>query len=153
HSPYHEPLLSFYALPTKDWSIVFKPQLWGFLVASPEYAYSLYHFILISSMIWGYTILFRSVGIAVHWSVLGALLIFFSSFTQVWWSTMGPTFAFAAWPLAAALAPVTRWQRCIMVAYASAVWLFSLLYTPFIIAAAFAIGALLIALRKDSLKL
>jgi hypothetical protein len=56
-SPYHESLRSFYALPTKDWSIIFKPRLWGFLTATPENAYSFSHFILNGSLIWSFTIL------------------------------------------------------------------------------------------------
>ncbi len=151
-SPYHESLRSFYALPTKDWSIIFKPQLWGFLVAAPENAYSFCHFILIASLIWGFAILFRQVGIDLHWAVLGALLIFFSRFVQVWWTSIGPTFAFAAWPLVAVLAPGPRWRRLILTFYAAAVWLFSLLYIPFVIGGAFAFGGLLIALRRDALK-
>jgi hypothetical protein len=151
-SPYHESLRSFYALPTKDWSIIFKPQLWGFLIAAPENAYSFYHFILIGSLIWGFAILFRQVGIDLHWAVLGALLIFFSRFVQVWWTSIGPTFAFAALPLVAVLAPGPRWRRFILTFYAAAVWLFSLLYVPFIIGGAFAFGGLLVALRRDALK-
>jgi hypothetical protein len=151
-SPYHESLRSFYALPTRDWSIIVKPQLWGFLIAAPESAYSFYHFILMGSLIWGFTILFRQVGIDLHWAVLGALLIFFSRFVQVWWTSIGPTFAFAAWPLVAALAPGPRWRRFILAFYAAAVWLFSLLYIPFIIGGAFAFGGLLVALRRDALK-
>ena len=40
-SPYHESLKGFWALPILDWSLVFKPQLWGFWVLPPAYAYSL----------------------------------------------------------------------------------------------------------------
>jgi hypothetical protein len=152
-SPYHEPLRSFFALPTRDWSLIFKPQLWGFLVLPPEYAFSLYHFILIASFIWGFSVLFRQVRIPMHWALLGALLIFFSRFVQVWWTNNAPTFAFAAWPLAAALLPVSIWWRFCLVLYSAAVWLFGLLYVPFIIGAAFALAGLLVALRRDALKL
>jgi hypothetical protein len=152
-SPYHEPLRSFFALPTRDWSLIFKPQLWGFLVLPPEYAFSLYHFILIASFIWGFSVLFRQVRIPTHWALLGALLIFFSRFVQVWWTNNAPTFAFAAWPLAAALLPVSIWWRFVLVLYSAAVWLFGLLYVPFIIGAAFALAGLLIALRRDALKI
>lgn len=151
-SPYHETLRSFYALPTKDWSIVFKPQLWGFFVLPPEYAYSLYHFILIASFIWGFSLLFRHMRLDMHWALLGTLLIFFSRFVQVWWTNNAPTFAFAAWPLVAALLPASSWWRFCLVLYSTAVWLFGLLYVPFIIGAAFALGGLLIALRRDAVK-
>jgi hypothetical protein len=151
-SPYHEPLRTFYALPTKDWTIIFKPQLWGFLIFPPEYAYSLYHFVLAASLIWGFALLFRQFGIAVHWAVIGALLIFFSRFVQVWWTSIAPTFAFAPWPLLAALVPGAPVRRFVLVFYAAAVWLLSLLYAPFIIAGAFALLGMLIAFRPDALR-
>lgn len=152
-SPYHEPLRAYYALPTQDWSIVFKPQLWGFLALPPEYAYSLYHYILIASIVWGFTLLFRLTGISTSYAILGALLIFLSGFVQVWWTSNAPTFAFAAWPLVAVLLPVRWWARFGLVFYVSAIWLFGLLYPPFIIGAAFALTGLLIARRRDVLRL
>lgn len=151
-SPYNEPLRAFYALPTHDWSIIFKPQLWSFLLLPPEYAYSLYYYILMAAMIWGFTILFRQVGIRPYFAVCGALLIFLSRFVQIWWTSIAGTFAFAAWPLVAMLLPVAWWARLALVFYASAVWLFGLLYPPFIIGGAFALAGLLIALRRDALR-
>src|ERR1035437_2953901 len=41
-SPYHETPKGFFALPIWDWSLLFKPQLWGFWLLPPAYAYSLY---------------------------------------------------------------------------------------------------------------
>jgi hypothetical protein len=39
-SPYHEPLKAFFALPSRDWSMAFKPDLWGFLLLDPARAFA-----------------------------------------------------------------------------------------------------------------
>src|SRR5258706_10059595 len=42
-SPFKEPLKTFFALPSRDWSMAFKPDLWGFLVLDPAHAFSLHY--------------------------------------------------------------------------------------------------------------
>ncbi len=151
-SPYHETLRSFFALPINDWSIVFKPQLWGFLLAPPHYAYSFYFFFLMASFVWGFAILFRQLGFELRFAVITALLLFFSRFVQVWWTSNAPTLAFAAWPMVAVLAPVSWPWRLALVFYAVGVWFFGLIYPPFMIGSAFVMVVLLIAFRRDALK-
>src|SRR5918992_384607 len=132
-SPYKEDLRAFFALPLLDWSLPFKPQLWAFFALDPAHAYSFYHWFLIAAFLAGYTILLRQLGVELAFGTLVSLLLFFSHFTQAWWTNNGPTFAFAPWPLAAFLIRCRWYVRLPAVAYASAVWLFSLLYPPFII--------------------
>ena len=151
-SPYKEAFKSAYALPVRDWSLMFKPQLWAFFWLNAAQAYSLYHFILITSFVVGYTILLRQLGAGPTASVLVSLILFSSHFVQVWWTNNGPTFAFAPWPLVLHL---TRWRwyaRAPTIFYATCLWLMSLLYPPFIIGASFAFLVLLVAFRSDGLR-
>ena len=152
-SPYKEDLRAFFALPLLDWSLPFKPQLWAFFALDPAHAYSFYHWFLIAAFLAGYTILLRQLGVELAFGTLVSLLLFFSHFTQAWWTNNGPTFAFAPWPLAAFLIRWRWYVRLPAVAYASAVWLFSFLYPPFIISAGFALAVLAIAFRPERLRL
>ena len=153
-SPYKEDLRAYFALPLLDWSLPFKPQLWAFFAVDPARAYSFYHWFLIAAFLAGYTVLLRQLyGVEPAFGTLISLLLFFSHFTQAWWTNNGPTFAFAPWPLAAFLIRCRWYVRLPAVAYASAVWLFSLLYPPFIISAGFALAVLAIAFRPERLRL
>jgi hypothetical protein len=152
-SPYREELRAFFALPLLDWSLPFKPQMWAFFAVDPARAYSFYHWFLIAAFVAGYTILLHQLGVEPAFGTLISLLLFFSHFTQAWWTNNGPTFALAPWPLAALLIRSRWYVRLPAVAYASAVWLFSFLYPPFIISAGFALAVLAIAFRPERLRL
>jgi hypothetical protein len=152
-SPYKEDLRAFFALPLLDWSLPFKPQLWAFFAFDPAHAYSFYHWFLIAAFLTGYTILLCQLGAAPAFGALISILLFFSHFTQAWWTNNGPTFAFAPWVLAAFLIRCHWYVRLPALTYASAVWLFSLLYPPFIISAAFALAVLAIAFQPERLRL
>ena len=148
-SPYKEPLKNAYALPVLDWSIVFKPQLWGFFVLSPARAYSLYFCALMVSFCVGYAILLRQFGAAGSISVLVAITFLSCHFVQVWWTNNAPTFALAPWPLIVHLSRLRWYLKLPLVFYAASVWLLSLLYPPFIIGAAFAFVILLLAFKPE----
>jgi hypothetical protein len=151
-SPYREDLRNFYALPILDWSLAFKPQLWAFFIVSPAYAYSLYHFVLISAFVVGFTIFVRQLGASPAVSLIAAFILFFAHFTQVWWTTNAPTFAFAPW-VAVIYLSNWRWQlRLPALIYVATLWLCSHLYPPFIIGAVFAMAVLIIAFRPDRLR-
>src|SRR5262245_26460699 len=83
--PYFEDLRTLYAMPIRDWAIVFKPQFWLFFITSPATAYSFYHFILIAMFVVGFTALFVQLGGRELHSFLMALVLFFASYTQYWW--------------------------------------------------------------------
>ena len=152
-SPYNEPLKAAWPLPIADWSLVFKPQLWGFWLLPPAYAYSLYFFILSSAFVLGYGILLRQLGSSRAIAGLGSLILFSSHFTQVWWTNNAGAFAFTAWPFILFLAARRAVWLAPAVFYAVAVWLLACLYPPFIIAAAFGLGFLVLAFRRDALRL
>jgi len=150
-SPYHESLKGFWALPILDWSLVFKPQLWGFWALPPAYAYSLYFAVLWTTFLAGYAILLRQLGVNIWLAALGSACLFFSAFVQVWWTSNAPTFAFAPWPLIAFLLPIRAWLKLPLLFWVSAVWVFGLVYPPFMISGAFALAVLLLAFRRDAL--
>jgi hypothetical protein len=150
-SPYHESLKSFWALPIADWGLVFKPQMWGFWVLPPAHAFSLYYFILAAGFVAGYALLIRQLGAPVSLALLGSLVLWSCHFVQVWWTSNAAVLAFAPWPAVAYLAPLRWYWRWVAIFYATAVWLIGLLYPPFIIPGALAIGVLLLAFRRDAL--
>ena len=83
--PYFEDLRTLYAMPIKDWTLVFKPQFWLFFVVPPSFAFSFYHFLLIAMFVVGYTVLLARLGGRPFDSLLMALVLFFSSYMQYWW--------------------------------------------------------------------
>jgi len=151
-SPYRESMKSFIAYPTKDWSVIFKPQLWGFLLLRADYAYSLYFAVLAAAFFGGWWLFFRMLGIDTRYALVGALLLFFSQFIQVWWTTNAASFAFAPWVAIAFLKPSSFIVRTLLVLYSAAVWLFGLLYPPFLYGMAVAMVAAVLALRPETLK-
>jgi hypothetical protein len=150
-SPYQETLKGFYALPILDWSLLFKPQLWGFWLLPPAYAYSLYFAILWSSFLAGYTILLRQLGASLLIATFGSLALFSSHLVQVWWTSQSPTFAFAPWPLIVLLLSLRPIWKIPLLFWVSSVWVLALVYPPFMVPAGFAIGVLLLAFRRDAI--
>ncbi|PBC23460.1 MULTISPECIES: hypothetical protein [unclassified Mesorhizobium] len=148
-SPYHESLKGFWALPILDWSLVFKPQLWGFWILPPAYAYSLYFAVLWVAFLVGYTILLRQLGADLWFAAFGAGCLLCSHMVQVWWTSNAPPFAFAPWPLIAFLLPIRPWLKLPLLFWMSAVWVFGLVYPPFLIPTAFSLAVLLLAFRRD----
>jgi hypothetical protein len=152
-SPYHETLRGFWALPILDWSLIFKPQLWAFWLLPPAYAYSFYFTVLWVGFLVGYAILLRQLGASVLVASLGSAILFFSHFVQVWWTSNAPTFAFAPWPLIVFLLPLRPLWKAPLLFWASGVWIFGLVYPPFIIPVALVLLVLLIAYRRDALSI
>lgn len=151
-SPYHEPLKAFFALPSRDWSMIFKPDLWGFLVLDPAHAYSLHFASLAVALVVGFTLLLRQLGCSRGFAVGVAILLFLSQMTQVWWTSNAPSLALAPWPAVAFLWRARWWLRLAAVFYATAAWLIGELYPPFILAGGLAIGILILAFRRDTLR-
>lgn len=151
-SPYRQSLKNFMAFPTKNWSVVFKPALWGFLFLPPANAYSFYFCLLSLSALLGWFAFLRSMRIPAGIAAAGATALLFSHFFQVWWTTNAPAFAFAPWVGFAFLAPRKEWLRCLAVFYAVAAWVFGLLYPPFIYALGLAMGLAILALRPDAIR-
>lgn len=149
-SPYRETLKGFLALPILDWSLLFKPQLWGFWILPPAYAYSVYFCFFWAAFLTGYTILLTQLGARPVIAALGAVCLLYSGFVQAWWTTNAPTFAFAPWPAIVFLLKLRPLFKLPLLAWTITAWVFALVYPPFIVSGAFALGILLIAFRRDA---
>jgi len=148
-SIYHEDFRNFNALPIFDWAMVFKPQFWSFYIMSPARAFSFSHGFLIAAFLIGWKQLAEK--LMGHYSyaspatfILFSLLLFFSSFVQGWWTTVGPVIAFFPWLMLVFL----NWQRnsffyYLVLVYVAAVWLLSHTYPPLIISCGY-LGVFLI---------
>ncbi|MBA8841620.1 hypothetical protein [Ochrobactrum sp. RH2CCR150] len=148
-SPYQESLKAVWPLPILDWSLIFKPQLWGFWVFPPATAFSLYFACLWVSCVLGYTLLARMLGASALISFLGAVALYSSHFTQVWWTSHAATFAFAPWPLVIYLWNINPVKKLLLLYWAIAAWIFSDFYPAFIIPGGFALLILLLVFRRD----
>lgn len=139
-------------VPVRHWSALFKPHLFGFFILDLEHAFALMWQLkvvglLLSAALLIYLLTGERLGIA----LLGSAWIFFSSFTQWWFSTQLPeslTALFAAMSLAMLLPTqkALRWrvvQTCglIYAAVAFAV----VLYPPFQIQLAYLALAVVMA--------
>jgi len=154
-SMYREDFRGFNALPIHDWALFFKPQMWPFLVFEPARAFSIHHGIIIVAFLIGWKQLFQHLLADKPYAsnlafVLFSLMLFFSSFSQVWWTTLGPLLAATPW----LLLTVLKWRRnsvlyYLLLAYVSAVFLLSHTYPPIIITVAY-FGVLLLLIHQKN---
>jgi hypothetical protein len=151
-SPYGEPLKAFFALPSRDWSMAFKPDLWGFLVLDPARAYALHYALLAVSALVGAYLVLRQLGCRGETAAAVSAMLFFSQFLQVWWSSNAPGLGLAFWPAAAFLWRGPWHVRLPAIAYASAIWLIGQLYPPFIVATVVALAVAVAAFRPEALR-
>ena len=153
HSPYHEDLRNFNGLPLLDWALPFKPQFWPFFFADPAYAFSFSHAIFIALFLIGYSKLIRVLGFYSGWAAAGSILLFFTSYSQFWWTTTGPLLAVFPWLLLVVLAQrLASWMKALALIYLVPFWLLAHAYPPIILSLAFSGVILLVALRPEALR-
>jgi hypothetical protein len=150
-SPYGEDLRNFNALPLKDWALAFKPQFWAFGLVDPAYAFSIHHAVLYAAFLIGWPLLLRALGFPAHLAIGGGLLLFASSYTQLWWTTTGPLLAGFPWILIALLSRLSPWLKLPLLAWLTTAWLISHLYPPIIVTLGFLGAAAILAFRRDAL--
>ncbi len=112
--------------PAKHWTMLFRPQLWGFFVLPPEYGFAVYwqwkHLLLLS----GTFLLFRLLTASTNLAIFGSLWFHLSAYTQ-WafsWPAMLPEMiglACLSVVLAAAMLTATR-TRTALISGALFVW-------------------------------
>jgi len=83
---YREDMRINYGLPIFDWGLLFKPTMWGYLVADPAHAYSFHWFAVLALFIVGYALLFVKLGFDEKQSFLLSVMLYFTGFTQFWWN-------------------------------------------------------------------
>jgi len=150
-SPYGEDLRNFNALPLKDWALAFKPQFWAFFLVDPAYAFSLSHAAIYVAFLIGWPLALRALGFSVPMAIGGALLLFFSSYAQLWWTTTGPLLAGFPWILIVVLWRANPWAKLPLLAWLTATWLISHLYPPIVVVLGYVGAAAILAFRRDAL--
>jgi hypothetical protein len=147
---YREDLRGSGLLPLKDWSLVFKPELWAFFVVSPAMAFSFYYSLLMCGFLIGYFLLFRQMEIPSLAAAAGAILLYFSGFTQFWWTSFGGLVAGLPWVLIILFMPWRWWLKALLFSWTMPVLMFSEVY-PTILAAFVFTGIVLTAAVRPSL--
>jgi len=151
-SPYHEPLKTYFALPSRDWSMAFKPDLWGFLVLDPAHAYSLHFALLALASLFGAILLLRQLGCGAGVALAVSAMLFLSQFVQVWWTSSAPALGLSLWPAVAYLWPVRWWWRLPALTCVVAVWLIGQIYPPLVVSTGLACAFAIAAFRPDALR-
>lgn len=154
-SIYNIDFRNFYSLPVLDWGLLFKPFMWPFFIFEPDRAFSLYNGLVIFSMVVGFKILFKklfySTGLKGNTAyVLFSLLLYYSSFSQMWLTTIGPLLAMSPWLILCILS----WKGndikyYLLLFYTATCWMISHAYPPIIISVAY-FGLLLILVFQRS---
>ena len=149
---YGEDLRNFYALPLADWSVIFKPQLWAFFVLPPARAFSIYFALFMCGFLAGYHLLFRQLGAPAGFAAAASVMIFFSGFTQFWWTTYGPLIATLPWILLIVLQPMPWWRKALLCAWAFPAFVLSHAYPTLLLTFVWCALLLIVAFRPSLLR-
>jgi hypothetical protein len=149
---YNEDLRNFYALPLRDWALIFRPQLWLFFMTPPATAYAFYWAFLFTVFLIGYDFLFRELGFSPLVAAAAALTLYFSGYSQFWWTTVGPLLGGLAWIAYLVLRPMRPLWKCIALTYTITWWALSHFYVPFLLELALTTLIVLVAFRPTALK-
>lgn len=150
-SPYRESLRSFFALPIADWGAAFKPYYFAFAVLPPANAFSFFYLFDALAFLVGWALFFKLIRVDAKLAIIGSLVLFFSQFVQVWWTSNWGAFAFAPWAAVAWMAIDKRWVRVLVCAYALVVWMLADVYPPFLYAFGLAMAVIVVGARRDLL--
>lgn len=134
---YGEDLRMMFSLPVFDWGMLFKPSMWLYFVVKPAYAFSFHHFATIVLFVIGYMQLFKLAGGTRLDSFLLSLTLFFTSFTQFWWTTLGPVLAFFPWLIVVLCQEVRTWIKLLGFYWIATCWFLSFFYPPIVISLSF----------------
>ena len=129
-SIYQESQRHFYALPLRDWGLLFKAPFWLFLVLPPAYAYAGYFALLSFLFLAGYALLFQRFGRSRGEAALLALLLYFSSYSQAWWTSLGHHLALLPWLLLLLLAELPPAWRFLLTTLATGSWFLAGTFYP-----------------------
>lgn len=97
NSLYGESQRHLYPLPLRDWGLAFKPTFWLFLVLPPAFAYAGYFAACTFLFVAGFYLLSRRFGCSPQHAALISLLLYYSAYTQTWWTSLGHHLAVFPW--------------------------------------------------------
>jgi len=152
-SYYQEDLRSNYAMPIRDWGMLFKPAYWGYLFLPPASAFSLSYFVAMAIFLVGYAHLFGLLGIRSAHAYLLSASLYFCGIVQFFWNSSSSLFAFFPWIVVALASEQPNWRRWLVFYWVSVCWLIGNFYPPIFISLAFVALALLVACRPALLHL
>jgi hypothetical protein len=144
---YREDLRGVYLLPLKDWSLIFKPELWAFFIVSPATAFSFYYALLMCGFLAGYFLLFRQMELDPFVSAAAATILYFTGFTQFFWTTFAPLTAGLPWILLILFARLRCWLKALLFSWTMPVLVLSYVYPTFFTEFALAGIVLILVLR------
>lgn len=149
---YKEDLRINYGLPIFDWGLIFKPTMWAYLVADAARAYSFHWFAITALFLVGHALLFARLGLGQGASIFLAFGLYFTGFSQFWWSEKGPIFAFFPWTVWALLIPKPVVIRLLLFYWLSVSWLITNFYPPLFLSLAFVAATVLLSFGREWLK-
>ena len=134
-SVYKEDFRSVFPMPIFDWSMPFKPAMWGYIFLSPPHAYSFYWYLSAASFLLGWAWFLKSIKFSTFSSILISLLYFFPGFVQFWWTNNAGVFAYFPLVLLFTRNYILKnnLTNLVWLFYAQITWMFGLFYPPFII--------------------
>lgn len=142
-SLYNEDLRMNYGLPVNDWGLIFKPTMWLYPFVNPAFAFSFHWYSLFVLYILGYFFLFKKIGLSKVNSMLLSLGVYFTGFTQFWWTDKGPVMAIFPWVILVLLMDIPIFISLILFYWISIAWFLTNFYPPIFLSLTF-VGALFI---------
>lgn len=153
-SIYGESQRNFYAMPLRDWGLFFKPPFWPFLVLPAPFAYAGYFALQTFLFLAGYYLLSQRFGSSRLDAGLIALLLYYSSYTQSWWTSLGYHLAIFPWIFLLFLAEMRPTWRFLAVTLATGAWFLTGTFYPPLVWSLLLSGLLALwVFRPESLRL
>lgn len=153
-SLYGESQRHLYPLPLRDWGLAFKPTFWLFLILPAPYAYAGYFAAYTFLFLAGYHLLGKKFGLAAPPAALASLLLYYSAYTQTWWTSLGHHLAIFPWLLLLYLAELRPVPRAALATLATAAWFLAGTFYPPLLWTLLLCGLLgLWVFRPESLRL
>ena len=149
---YHEDLRNFTPLPLKDWSLIFKPQLWAFFVLPPALAYSIFYTLYMCAFLAGYFLLFRQLEVPAWNATVTTVIVYFSGFTQFWWTICGALLAGLPWILLIVFRPMPWWKKSLLCVWAFPAFVLAQAYPILLVTLAWGALILILAFRPSVLR-
>lgn len=129
-SLYGESQRHLYPLPLYDWGLAFKPTFWPFLFLPAPHAYAAYFAAYTFLFLAGYYLLGQRFGLGRLEAALAALLLYYSAYTQTWWTSLGHHLAIFPWVLLLYLAELKPAARAALATLAAAAWFLAGTFYP-----------------------
>ena len=144
---YREDLRNFFMPPLRDRGLVFRPQCWLFFIASPATAWSAYWAFFMCLFIAGYYSLFLELGIAPMAACAASLALFFSGFSQFWWTTNALVMVGLPWVVWVIFRPWRPIPKALFLTWTLVAWVMAMPYVPLLLDTAWAIPVIVLAFR------